>query len=297
MINLARHLAHFDVDFVTHRSDGLDHAGAGADGARLSQRALQRLLYTLAGDGHQSEIVELKNLGGRAVGLERFFQRLHDFLAVLALIHIDEVDHDDAAQVAQPYLAHDFFDGINVGLHDGVFKARRLAHVLAGIDIDGHQRLGLVDHDIAAALQPYFRFESFVDLVRDAELFEQRSLFGVELHAPDQRRLEAAHEAEDALIFLLGIHPDGGEAHRYLVAQDAFYQVQVVVDQRRGLRLLGPAPDLVPQIDQEADIRAQIVFIRPCRSGADDESAVGLAALAQRDTLEALALFFRSNLA
>jgi hypothetical protein len=122
---------------------------------------------------------------------ELFFQRLHHALAVAALIHVDEVDDDDAAEIAQPDLAHDFLDGIDVGLDDGVFQARRLADVLAGVDVDGDQRLGLVDDDVAAALQPDFRLERFVDLLVQAELLEQRRFLGVKLDPLDQRRLEA----------------------------------------------------------------------------------------------------------
>ena len=133
---------------------------------------------------------------------QRFFQRLHDFLPVPALIHVDEVDDDDAAQVAQPNLPHDLLDRIDVGLDDRVFQTRRLAHVLAGVDVDRYQRFGLVDDDVAAALQPDFRLERLVDLVLDAELLEQRRFFGVELDPLDQRRLEAVGEAQDALVLL-----------------------------------------------------------------------------------------------
>ena len=68
---------------------------------------------------------------------ERLFQGLHHFLAVLALIHVDEIDDDDAAEVAQADLAHDLLDRVDVGLDDGVFQPLRLADVLAGIDVDG----------------------------------------------------------------------------------------------------------------------------------------------------------------
>ena len=127
----------------------------GADGAGHGERALQRLLDALAGDGDQAEIVELENLRWGAVGLQRLFERLHHLVAVLALVHVDEVDDDDAAQVAQANLADDLRDGIEVGLDDGVFEARRLADVLAGVDVDGDQRFGLVDDDGAAGLEPY----------------------------------------------------------------------------------------------------------------------------------------------
>src|SRR5947209_1712724 len=200
MLEVAGHLAHLHIDLVAHGAHGLDHASAGTRDALLSQSTFQRLLHAFAGDGHQSKVIELEHLGWGPVRLKRVFQRLHDLLAVLAFIHINEVDHDDAAEVAQAYLAHDFLDGVDVGLHDSVFEAGRLTDVFAGVDVDGDQRLRLVDYDVTAALQPYLGLQRLVDLVRDVELLEQRSVFGVELYALHQRGLEAAYEAHDALV-------------------------------------------------------------------------------------------------
>ena len=56
----------------------------------------------------------------------------------------------------------------------------------------------------------------------------------VQLHAADQRRLEALHEAQHALVDLLVIHPDALERRGELVAQDALHHVQIVMDQQRA---------------------------------------------------------------
>ena len=176
MLQVFGDLAHFEIDLVANRGHRFHEAGGLAIRARRTDGPLERLLHSLARDGHQSEVVKLQNLGRRAVAAQGLFQRLHDFLAVAAFIHVDEIDHDDAAQIAQPDLAHDFLDGIDVGLDDGVFEARRLADVLAGVDVDRDQRFGLVDDDVAATLQPDFRLERFVDLLAQAELLEERNV-------------------------------------------------------------------------------------------------------------------------
>ena len=213
----------------------LDHAGAGADGARNGEGPLERLLDALAGDGDQAKIVELENLGRCAIGLESVFEGLRDLLAVAALVHIDEVDDDDAAEVAEANLAHDLRDGVEVGLEDGVLKPRGFADVLAGVDVDGDQRFGLVDDDGAAGLEPDLGAERLADFLLDAELLEERRLLGVELDAADERGLEAIQEADDALVLGFGVDPDGGEVVADLIAQDALDQVEIVVDERREL--------------------------------------------------------------
>ena len=208
----------------------------GADVAGGRQGALERLLDALAGDGDETKIVELKNLRWGAVVLQLFFKRGHDAVAVLALVHVDEVDDDDAAEVAQTNLANDLGDGIEVGLDDGVFEPSGLADELAGVDVDGDKGFGLVDDDGAAGLEPHLGAQSLVDLFGDAELLEERGLFGVELDAADERRLEALQESQDALVVGLGVDPDGGEVVGDLVAEDALDEVEVVVDERRGFR-------------------------------------------------------------
>jgi hypothetical protein len=53
---------------------------------------------------------------GRA---QRVFQALLDFALVLGRLHVDEVDHDQAAQVAQAQLAGHFVGGFQVGARRG----------------------------------------------------------------------------------------------------------------------------------------------------------------------------------
>ena len=108
-------------------------------------------------------------------------------------------------------MAHDLLDGVHVSLDDGVFQARCLADIFAGVDIDCHQRLSLIDHDVATALQPHFRLQRFVNFFIQAKLVVQRCVFGVKLDAFHQGWLKTIREAKNALIFLLVVHPDGGK--------------------------------------------------------------------------------------
>ncbi len=83
--------------------------------------------------------------------LQRFLQSALDGAVVALLVHVDEVDDDQAGEVAQAELAGDFFGGFEVGLERGVLDVV-LARRAAGVDVDRDQRLGLVDDDVAAGL-------------------------------------------------------------------------------------------------------------------------------------------------
>jgi hypothetical protein len=96
-------------------------------------------------------------------------------LLVLFARHVDEVDDDDAAQVAQPQLPRDGAGGFEVGLEDGVVEVAR-ADEAAGVHVHRGQRLGLVEDDVAAALQVHAPRQRTFDLFLDAEQVEDRPL-------------------------------------------------------------------------------------------------------------------------
>jgi hypothetical protein len=66
--------------------------------------------------------------------------------------HVDEVGNDDAAQVAQTELAGDRSGRFEVRLEDRVLEIA-CTDEAAGVDVDGRQRFGLVDDQVAPALQ------------------------------------------------------------------------------------------------------------------------------------------------
>src|SRR5206468_2312871 len=126
---------------------------AAAIRAGLRQRALQRLPHALAGHLDQAELRDLQDLRLRSILLDLVLQRLEEPRAIAAVLHVDEVENDDPAEVAEANLANDFFRRLEVGSEDRLLEIL-LADVFAGVDVDRHQRLGLIDDDVAARLQP-----------------------------------------------------------------------------------------------------------------------------------------------
>src|SRR4030067_1506566 len=84
------------------------------------------------------------------------------------------------AEVAQPELVDDLLHRLEVDL-DGRFLEGGSAHVLSRVDVDDGERLGLLDHDVAAALQPHLLVESPRKLDLEAVMLEDRLLPRVEL--------------------------------------------------------------------------------------------------------------------
>ena len=90
-----------------------------------------------------------------------------------AFLHVDEVDDDQAGQIAQAELTGDLVRRLEIGAHRRVFDIV-LAGRAARIDVDRDQRLGLVDDDVAARLQRDLIGEHRVELRLDAGLGEHR---------------------------------------------------------------------------------------------------------------------------
>src|ERR1700686_4746074 len=272
------HFAGFGLDFVAQRGNGFDHAGAGAIRAGLAEHALESLLGALAGDAHQAKLVEAQRFRRRFIFFEGLLQREQNFVAVAALFHVDEVNHDDAAQIAQANLAHDFLHRFQIGFNDGVFEARgTFANEFTGVDVDGHQRFGVVDDDVAAGLEPHFGAQGFVEFVLNAELFEDGRFLGVQLDAADQLGLEAADEFDDLAEFFFAIDPDGGEIVADVIAQDAFHEIQIAMEERGSFALLATLLDFVPGSAEEFDVGANFFVGGAASRGAYDEAA-GVAA-------------------
>ena len=82
------------------------------DVGRLGERRAQPLARQL----HQAEARDLAELHAGAVVAQRVLQAGLDFALVLGALHVDEIDDDESAQVAQAELAGDFVGGFEIGV-------------------------------------------------------------------------------------------------------------------------------------------------------------------------------------
>src|SRR5260370_4733404 len=151
-LQVSGHLARFGLYFVTDRRYGLHHTRTRAVGTGLSKHPLERLLGALSSDVHQSEFIEGQSLGGSAVGTKRGLESRHHFFAVAPLFHINEVEHDNPSQIAQPDLPDDLLHGLQIGFDDGVVvPGSPAAALLFYVYAQGHKRLSAADVEISAS--------------------------------------------------------------------------------------------------------------------------------------------------
>ena len=104
------------LDLDRDRLLGQHDALAVAGRAGLGEDLAHAVGHVLARHLDQPERRDLDHVGLGAVLVERLAQHLQHGVAVARARHVDEVDDDDPADVAQPQLAHDLVGGLEVRL-------------------------------------------------------------------------------------------------------------------------------------------------------------------------------------
>ena len=239
------------------------------DLAGLAQARTQ----TLAAHFHQAEARDPAQLHACTVVLERVLQLVLDFALVLGGCHVDEVDDHQTAEVTQAQLARHFFGRFQIGLERGFLDVAALGGA-RGVDVDGGQRFGLVDHDRAARRQAHIALVGAFDLRLDLEAVEQRDVVGVVLELAQALRHDLLHELLGVGVQLRRIDQDFADVGAQVVAQGADDQARFLVDQERRRLAQRGLGNRLPGLQQVIQIPLQLFGIAANAGGADDHAHV-----------------------
>ena len=251
------HAAHAAVAF----------AARAHDLARFTQRGTQ----ALAAHFQQAELGDTTQLHACAVELQRTLQAVFHLALVPVGGHVDEVDHHQAAQVAQAQLAGHFVGGFQVGVERG-FLDVTAAGGAGRVHVDRGQRFGLVDHQRAAGRQADGALVGVLDLRLDLEAVEQRRIVGVVLELAQVMRHHLLDELLRLFVHFRRIDQDFADIRTHVIAQRTGDQLRFLVDQeRRGLAERGIA-DRLPDSQQVVQVPLQLFGIAAHASGADDHT-------------------------
>ena len=249
-----------------------DMPGAAAMRAQDEARLRQRGTQPLPAHFQQAEMADMAHLDARPVVLQRFLDAPLDHGVMFLLLHVDEVDDDQPGQVAQPQLARHLVHGFQVGAQRGLLDVA-LPGGPSGVDVDRDQRLGLVDHEVAAGAKLHRRLQHPVELRLDLVFGEQRlRRVTPELHLLGVARHQHAHELVRRLPAFLAVHLDLVDVARIHVADGALDQAGFFVDQRRGDRLHRVFANVVPQPQQVLAVALDLGLRAVGAGGADDQS-------------------------
>ena len=129
--------------------------------------------------------------------------------------HVDEIDDDEAADIAQTQLPCDLLGGFQIGVARS--RLNIAAPGAAGrIDVDRHQRLGVIDHQAAARGQSDLVRIGRLDLALDLVAREQRYRVLIELELALR---VGGHEALHVFLGLLEGFRLIDEAFAYVIGE------------------------------------------------------------------------------
>ena len=230
----------------------------------------KRRTQSLTGELHQTKPGDLAHLNARTIVVQRIFQAVFDLALVLGVLHVDEVDHDQTAQIAQAQLPGDFIGRFKIGVERGGFDVAATGRA-CGVDVHRDQCLGMVDHDGAAGGQGHGARVGALDLMLDLEAREQRHIVTVALDSVHHVRHHVTHELLRLFEDVVSVDQDFADIGLKVVADRADYQRRFLVDQESAGRGLAGAIDRVPQLHQVVQIPLQLVDVAAdaCRTGND----------------------------
>ena len=251
----------------------------------------------LARQLQQAEGRNPPQLNAGTVAAHGFLEPTLNLPPVPRFIHIDEVDHHQTGEITQAQLPRDFFGGFEVGRQRRLFD-RTLAGRLARIDVDRDQRLGLVQHQIAAGLERHHRVEQRIKLLLGLVALEQRRAFILELLNPlGVRRGQGLHEALGVLVAVFTLYQHFFHIAGIHVADRPLHHVGFFVDQRRSHGVERGLADPVPGPAQ-VFVVALDFGLGPLAPGrADDDRNILRQIQIVEDGLEPATVLGRGNLA
>ena len=225
-----------DLGLVDAPVDGVgvdDEAAAVAVLARLGEDLDEPGADPLAGHLDEAERGHLGDLVLRAVAAEALEQPAHDEVAVALEDHVDEVDDDDAADVAQPQLADDLLGRLDVVLGDRLLEVAARADELARVDVDDRHRLGAVDDERAAARQPDLAVHGLGELLVDPVVDEEVLLGGPLRQPVGEVRRDRGDVGVDLVPGLVALDDELLEVLVEDVADDPDREVRLAVQEHR----------------------------------------------------------------
>ena len=267
---LAQFLADQAQHRERHRLDAADAADAYAartdDVAGFPERGPQALSRHL----EQAEARQAADLDARTIHFHGVAQAVLDLALILRGLHVDEVDDDQATDVTDTQLPGDLIGGFQVGIGRRSLDVRA-ARGTRGVDVDRHQRLGVIDDDAATGGQRDLVRVGRLDLALDLEAGEERDFVGVHLQlALSVRRHEALHVLLGLLEGALVIHQYLADVIGEIVAHGAGDRIALAEHQERRRAVLGGRVDLVPLGLEVIKVPLQLLDRAPDAGGAHD---------------------------
>ena len=268
-----------------------DQTAAGAVLAGLREDLEQTGAQALAGHLDQTQRGHLGHLVLGAVAAQALNQSAQHQVAVRLEHHVDEVNHDDAADIAQTQLTHNLLGRLQVVLGDGLFEVATATGELTGVHVHHGHGLGAVNHERAARGQVDLAIQRLSQLLVDAVVVEEVVLAVPLLQARNQVGCHIGHVGFDGVPGVLTLNNHRGEVLVEDVTHGLNHQVGLLVEHLGGQHLAGVGLllNLFPLRAQAVNVVGQLLFGGALGRGAHNHAGT-LGQLVLQNLLQARTL-------
>ena len=180
-------------------------------------------------------------------------QTVFHFPAIARLFHVNEVNHDEAAQVAQSHLASHLLSGLQIGSGGGLFNVAA-ANGTRRVHIDRDQGLGVVDHNRATTGQVDRAGIGRFNLVLNLKATEQRGIVAVALDPGGMLGHDVGHELVGLVKDVIGVDQDVADVIVKVVANGANHQAGLLIDQVGAFARFGRTVNGGPQLQEVVQV-------------------------------------------
>ena len=226
----------------------------------------------LTGHLNQTQRSHLSHLMLGTVTAQALNQATQNQVTVRLKHHVNEVNDDNAADIAQTQLTDNLLSSFQVVLGDSLFKVAAATGELTGVHIHHGHGFSTVNHQRTTRRQVHLTVQCLRQLLVDAVVVEEVVIAVPLLQAGDQVRRHVRHVRLDGIPRVLALNDHRGEVLVEDVTHGLNHQVGLLVEHLRSQHLAGVSLllDLFPLRTQTVNVVGQLLFRSTLRRGTND---------------------------
>ena len=245
----------------------------------------------LTGHLNQTQRSHLSHLMLGTVTAQALNQATQNQVTVRLKHHVNEVNDDNAADIAQTQLTDNLLSSFQVVLGDSLFKVAAATGELTGVHIHHGHGFGTVNHQRTTRRQVHLTVQCLRQLLVNAVVVEE-VIRGIPLlQAGNQVRRHIRHVRLDGIPRVLALNDHRGEVLVEDVTHGLNHQVGLLVEHLRSQHLAGVSLllNLFPLRTQTVNVVGQLLLRSTLRRGTNDYAST-LGQLVLQNLLQASTL-------
>ena len=269
-------------------------ATAGTLLTGLREDLKQTGAQTLTGHLNQTQRSHLSHLVLGTVTAQALNQATQNQVTVRLKHHVNEVNDDNAADIAQTQLTDNLLSSFQVVLGDSLFQVAAATGELTGVHVHHGHGFGTVNHQRTTRRQVHLTVQCLRQLLVNAVVVEE-VIRGIPLlQAGNQVRRHVGHVRLNGIPGVLTLNDHRGEVLIEDVTHGLNHQVGLLVEHLRSQHLAGVSLllNLFPLRTQTVNVVGQLLLRSTLRRGTNNHAST-LGQLVLQNLLQASTLSVR----